>query len=242
MRARRQTERTPAARRLARMGPRDRAASLTLAAMALGLELLSPSPARASPPPATAPEITALRLSADLQAIALRLGLHRLELHLGHFYLEVPLLVAGSVGSGHADLDLAPGGRDERPGSAGLSLAARLHLGMHDRVSVTAGYDYLLPRQASPGRLLGPRGAFGITLGPGLALTGVGNLLGGSEAFGRVGLSYRVVVGGAVWYLWSALGSTFRQDGTDCRGGGRLRVRDGWCAFPAALLGIEGGF
>jgi hypothetical protein len=218
--------------------------------MALCLGLVVTPQARAQPP-AAAPEIAGLRLSPELREFELRLGAHDLTLrlgalpagglHLGRFDLGRPL-VGVSVGTRHVNLGLTVGSQLAPDGSAGMSLAAHLRLGAHDGVNVTAGYDYLLPGEAASGRRLLPHGAISIPLGPRLALTGEGSLLGDGGALGTIGLSHQLDVGGGSWFVWGGVGFTFRRADSDCRDGGQLRVNADWCAAPAAVFGITGRF
>jgi hypothetical protein len=218
--------------------------------MALCLGLVVTPQARAQAP-AAAPEIAGLRLSPEVREFELRLGAHDLTLrlgalpaeglHLGQFDLGSPL-VGISLGTRHVDLGLAVGSQLARDGSPGMSLAAQLRLGARDGMNVTARYGYLLPLEgASGGRLL-PRGAISIPLGPKLALTGEGSLLGDGGALGTIGLSHQLDVGGGSWFVWGGVRFTFRRADADCRGGGQLRVNADWCAAPAAVFGIEGRF
>ena len=225
-------------------------AGLTTLVMALCLGLVVSPRARAQAP-AAAPEIAGLRLSSELREFELRLGAHDLTLrlgalpaeglHLGRFDLGSPL-VGISLGARHVDLGLAVGSQLARDGSAGMSLAAQLRLGARDGVNVIARYGYLLPREgASGGRLL-PQGAISIPLGPRLALTGEGSLLGDGGALGTIRLSHQLDVGGGSWFVSGGVGFTFRRADQDCGGGGQVGVNADWCAVPAAVFGIEGRF
>jgi hypothetical protein len=225
-------------------------AGLTTLVMALCLGLVVTPQARARPP-AASPEIAGLRLSPELREFELRLGAHDLTLrlgalpaeglHLGRFDLGGPP-VGISVGFRYIDLALAVGTQLARDGSAAMSLAAQLRLGARDAMNVTARYGYLLAPEAAPGRRLLPQGAISVPLGPRLAVTGEGSLLGDGGALGTIGLSYQLESGGAPLFLSGGVGFTFRRADPDCRGGGQLRVNADWCAVPAAIFGIEGRF
>ena len=230
-------------------GPRSPAGLAALVmSLCLGLLIARPAHARA---PAVAPAIDGLRLALDLRELELRLGVPDLRLRLGalpadglrlgRFDLGSPL-VGVRVGNRHVDLALAVGSQLAPDGSAGMSLAAQLRLGARDGVSVTASYGYLLPPESTPGRRLLPHGAVSIPLGPRLAVTGEGSLLGEGGALGTVGLSYRLDAGGAAWFLSGGLGFTFRRAEPDCPGGAQLRVNADWCAEPAAVFGIQRRF
>jgi hypothetical protein len=143
---------------------------------------------------------------------------------------------------GIPDLELAVGRLLARDGANQVSLAAQLRLGARDGVNVTAGYGYLLPREALSGRPLGPHGAISIPLGPRLALTGEGSLFGDGGGLATLGLSFAQRSAGVSWFLTAGLGFTVERADGACGGGGRMRVNADWCAAPAAVIGFSGRF